>query len=445
MPTFSSSQIPPPRNWQDFEDLCCDLWSEIWKDPNAQKNGRQGQAQHGVDVFGRPNQEEKWAGVQCKGKDNYADKSLTEDEINREVEKAQSFEPALTEFIIATTGPKDATVEKLARKITEDHLNKGLFTVYIWAWEDIKNRLVNYPRVIEKHHPEWAGAANTEAIRDDIDQIKKIMQQKFGETVEEIRIVNSSVEYLPHNPLPNQPNYNWKRFWSPREGHINLFDGGYLVNPDAERGHIYNPDVISLGSIAERPCLVLLGEPGMGKTTAMQMEWTTIESKMKASSDEAIWFDLRSYGSEDRLVRNLFEGTDFVSWTEGHHQLHLFLDSLDECLLRIDTLASLLVDELKKYPVSRLSLRIACRTGDWPSCLEDGLKQLWDKDAVGVYELAPLRRVDVSEAARTWDLPTDRFLDEIDQKAVVPLAIKPLTLNTISIFKCTYFWNQPGV
>jgi predicted NACHT family NTPase len=129
------------------------------------------------------------------------------------------------------------------------------------------------------------------------------------------------------------------------------------------------------------------------------------------------------------LIRNLFENTTFLSWARDKHRLHVFLDSLDECLLRIDTLAALLIDELKKYPIERLSLRIACRTADWPNSLETGLVQLWGKDAVGVCELTPLRRVDVIEAAKTNNLDHNVFLQEIDQKEVVPLAIKPVTLG----------------
>ena len=91
IPLFSGLQIPPPANWQDFETLCCDLWRSIWKDSNTQKNWRWGQPQHAVDICGRPNQEDSWAGVQCKGKDNYTNKSLAEKEVRDEVEKAKSF------------------------------------------------------------------------------------------------------------------------------------------------------------------------------------------------------------------------------------------------------------------------------------------------------------------------------------------------------------------
>ena len=61
--------------------------------------------------------------------------------------------------------------------------------------------------------------------------------------------------------------------------------------------------------------------------------------------------------------------------------------------------------------------------------MEDGLEQLYGKDAVGVYELAPLQRMDVAEAARTNNLDHDSFLREIDRKEIVPLASKPVTLN----------------
>ena len=223
--------------------------------------------------------------------------------------------------------------------------------------------------------------------------------------------------------------YNWKRFWCSRTGSFNLSDGGYLADPDSEWGRLFNPEVVSYESIATIPCLVLLGEPGIGKTRSIQTAQSAIYEKIKEADDQILCLDLRSYSSEDRLIRNLFENTTFLSWARDKHRLHVFLDSLDECLLRIDTLAALLIDEFKKYPIERLSLRIACRTADWPNSLETGLVQLWGKDAVGVYELTPLRRVDVIEVAKTNNLEHNVFLQEIDQKEVVPLAIKPVTLN----------------
>jgi hypothetical protein len=151
---LSNFQIPPPAHWQDFESLCCDLWRAIWKDPNTQKNARQGQPQSGVDIFGKPDEGTAWAGVQCKGRDNYDEKSLTEAEILAEVEKAKSFSPKLNSFTIATSGKRDGKFQELSRTITDKHRALGLFPVHIWSWDDILMRLDEYPEIIGRHYSE---------------------------------------------------------------------------------------------------------------------------------------------------------------------------------------------------------------------------------------------------------------------------------------------------
>lgn len=212
---------------------------------------------------------------------------------------------------------------------------------------------------------------------------------------------------------------------------MSLADGGYLCDPESEWGHFYNPDLVTFEAIAESPCLVLLGEPGIGKTHAIQAEQDRLINKIRQQGNLALPLDLRSFTSEDRLVRKLFESAIFTSWVGGTHHLHIFLDSLDECLLRIDTVATLLVDELKEYrdELERLYLRITCRTAVWPRVLEEGLKELWGKDFVGVYELVPLRRVDVREVADANGIDPNAFLQEVNTKNAVPLAIKPITLK----------------
>jgi predicted NACHT family NTPase len=225
--------------------------------------------------------------------------------------------------------------------------------------------------------------------------------------------------------------YNWKRFWCPRSGSISLADGGYLSDPEATWGKAYNPDLVTFDTLLASPCVALLGEPGIGKTQALERETSELVNKIKEQGNQSFFLNLRSYGDESRLVRKLFESPEFIAWNEGSHQLHIFLDSLDECLLRIDTLATLLVDEFRPYQdkVDRLYLRIACRTAVWPSVLEEGLKTIWGKDAVEVYELAPLRRVDIEEAAKDEGFLPDSFLEDVRQKNIVPLAIKPVTLG----------------
>ncbi len=245
--------------------------------------------------------------------------------------------------------------------------------------------------------------------------------------------------------MPSQ-DYKWKRFWCPRSGRLNLADGGYLCDPEEKWGKIYNPDLVSFDAISALPCLALLGEPGIGKSHTIEAEKIEIISEIQKQGGQVLPLDIRSYGSEDRLVGRLFDSLEFTQWIKGTHQLHIFLDSLDECLLRIDTLATLLVDEFKRYQnhIQRLHLRIACRTAVWQPVLEEGLKQIWGKNSVGIYELAPLRRVDVSKAAKIEGIDNpEAFLEEINRKNVVSLVIKPITLEFLIKTYCSYDGKFP--
>ena len=67
-----SKTLDRPTNWQDFESLCKKLWGEIWNCPEIVKNGRNGQKQKGVDVYGIPSHEQQYYGIQCKGKSDLA-------------------------------------------------------------------------------------------------------------------------------------------------------------------------------------------------------------------------------------------------------------------------------------------------------------------------------------------------------------------------------------
>ena len=220
--------------------------------------------------------------------------------------------------------------------------------------------------------------------------------------------------------------FNWKRFWCPRGEMINLADRGFLSDPEADWGKALNPELVTFDQLANIRCLALLGEPGIGKSWAIQHA-----SPVGTDEDTtAIRLDLRSFGSEDRLVKSLFESAQWEQWRSGNHGLRLFLDSLDECLLRIDNVASLLADELGKQPVERLQLRIACRTFPWPQILERALIRLYGNEGFKAFELAPLRRIDVKNAAQTSGIADgDSFLAQVDALEVASLAIKPVTLK----------------
>ena len=133
----AKQQLRKPENWADFENLCKKLWGEIWKCPEIKKNGRSGQSQQGVDVYGNPFGEIGYYGIQCKGKSEYSKSELTEKEIDQEIKLATEFEPALKKFYFATTASKDAKIEAYIRKKNIENIENGLFEVHLFSWEDI--------------------------------------------------------------------------------------------------------------------------------------------------------------------------------------------------------------------------------------------------------------------------------------------------------------------
>jgi predicted NACHT family NTPase len=224
--------------------------------------------------------------------------------------------------------------------------------------------------------------------------------------------------------------YAWKRYWISR-GSSFTPDDGYLLDPDSKWGEQFNPNAISFERIADCECLVLLGEPGIGKSKEIDQHWQIVEKESKEKGSIILKFDLRDYQTDIMLHRDIFEHPEFLSWLRGNHQLYLFLDSLDEGLLAINPLATLLVKELKNCPIERLFLRITCRTAEWPTILENGLNDLWKQEKVKIYELLPLRRIDVKTAAEAQGLDGDLFLEEINRKGASPLASKPISLNLL--------------
>lgn len=142
---IAPTQIKKPSNWQDFETLCKLLWGEVWMcEDSIKRHGRQGQNQHGVDVYAYVDKYQGYCGIQCKGKDDYTNAQLTETEIDTEITKALTFKPDLKLLIFATTANKDTKIEEYIRKRDVENRSKGHFNVDIASWEDIVDLMERY-------------------------------------------------------------------------------------------------------------------------------------------------------------------------------------------------------------------------------------------------------------------------------------------------------------
>jgi hypothetical protein len=239
---------------------------------------------------------------------------------------------------------------------------------------------------------------------------------------------NSSIS----NPSQYGP-HQWQRFWTTRTSFVDLSDGGFMADPTTTS--LYRPRSeapVPLSELSNHRALVLLGEPGMGKSVALAGEASRVTQRPPDENVVSVHVDLRAFSGEDLLYRKVFESKEMGEWKAGKSELVLHLDSLDEALLRIETIANLIAGELPHLPTDRLSLRIACRTAVWAqTALEEMLVRTWGQEGVGVFELTPLRRCDVVLAARDRNVDPDAFITELYSANVVSFAIKPLTLNLL--------------
>lgn len=138
-------KIQKPENWQDFESLCKKLWWEIWKCNEIKKNWRQWQNQSWVDIYWIPKDETEYYWIQCKWKDDYINSKLTEQEIDWEIEKAKKFKPNLKKYYFTTTWNKDVKVEEYIREKNLENINKWLFEIHLFSWEDIVDLINENP------------------------------------------------------------------------------------------------------------------------------------------------------------------------------------------------------------------------------------------------------------------------------------------------------------
>lgn len=246
-----NKQIPRPRHWQEFEELCLALFREVWKDALAQKNGRTGQPQHGVDVWGAVDgNRSTFQGVQCKGKDESLGASVTEAELIAEIGKADKFEPALEHWVLATTAPADAEIERVAREISVSRESHDSFTVQVMGWSDIESLLFRHVAVLEQFYPELGLDATT---------LARAVRQ----------IANAAPPGAPQSALvANESNASsWRAV---------TFDSGRDIGP-ALLGRPLGPtDALACPRLPEADAAVrqletafsarLVGEPGTGKS-----------------------------------------------------------------------------------------------------------------------------------------------------------------------------------
>ena len=207
---------------------------------------------------------------------------------------------------------------------------------------------------------------------------------------------------------------------------------GFLSDPEGEFGKFQNPSLRILSSLVPSTGpLILCGEPGIGKTaelTRLHLELTTDQQ------NDTSFFKLNArqhVGDMAELREHTVKSERWLDWRKGTHTLTFMLDAVDEGRVRIPALVSQLAGMLENEPVERLRLILTCRSAEWPHEMGRELLALWqlaDAETKPLYELCPLRYVDVELAAQTYGLPAETFMSALWEKQIGGMATRPVTL-----------------
>ncbi len=108
---------------------------------------------------------------------------------------------------------------------------------------------------------------------------------------------------------------HYTRFWCPVETVLRLDGDGFIYDPEAEYGHAANPSLRSLVDWKEAPCLVLLGEPGMGKSTELVAEYERVLATVDPATTDVQTFNLNTYSSDSLLCSDIFESQRAAAFT----------------------------------------------------------------------------------------------------------------------------------
>lgn len=199
MPDFSSVSIPRPRDWPAFERQCRVLFKHVLGDPGTQTNGRSGQRQHGVDIFGREGGVNgPLVGIQCKGKDaNYGGR-VTENELRREVEKTKDFLPPIKRFILVTTADDDVLIQEKARLLENEVRATGRdLSIAVWGWGTLQQHISEYPEAIRVFHPD--ASPFTDEIISGQRQIQQFLEESLTARLAGVEnLIKSIVLYQEH-------------------------------------------------------------------------------------------------------------------------------------------------------------------------------------------------------------------------------------------------------
>ena len=195
-------------------------------------------------------------------------------------------------------------------------------------------------------------------------------------------------------------------------------------NPACQPGGL-----VEVKALAADGSFCLLGEPGAGKTTALEAIAGRLPGPNGARQGPVVFVPMAEV--TDAAVFRERVIVSAIAGTSAGNRVTLVLDGLEECPVpgAGKALAGLLKQLLQQADASALRLLVGCRSAEYPPGVHEVLTAAFPGFAR--YELAPLRRRDVLELAASKGVPAEEFLKEVARTGTGPLASFPLTLDLL--------------
>ena len=192
-----------------------------------------------------------------------------------------------------------------------------------------------------------------------------------------------------------RPTISLFRRWEPLHRRANLLMLGGAASGGA--------DTFDLQEVANTPCLILLADPGAGKTWELEQ----LASGLRENGKRADFVRGNDIADEQDFAK-LFASGNFSQWMTEGGEWHVLIDDVDEITGPTDRARPLamFLDWLRAERSNRRSLFVAmtCRTASWNSETDELVDARWSGEDIRKLTLRPLEESDV----RTAVLLTER-------------------------------------
>ncbi|MDW9610749.1 glycosyltransferase [Sinorhizobium meliloti] len=203
------------------------------------------------------------------------------------------------------------------------------------------------------------------------------------------------------------------------------------VDTSASREDAENEsDPVTLLDIADTPCLVLLSEPGMGKS----WELAALARSLRDQGRQVDLISVRGQSFPDTLDTLLF--SDHArGWIDEDREWHILIDGIDELGGGLDPKRVLedFLDRLFALNKKLGSLKVAftSRTAAWTDLLDQMVEDRWPPHAFKRLSLLPLTDIQIQAAVEHSDLSAENrsiLKAHLSDKKMRAVAGRPMLL-----------------